>query len=70
MTEDEARQKWCPQVRFTPWSDQMLSNRGEFSGATNCLASGCGAWRWSRGEYAKPTEDRGALGYCGLAGKP
>jgi hypothetical protein len=66
MTEDEAKQKWCPQVRFTQWNDQMLSNRGEFSGATNCLASGCMAWRWWT--LGHPNEKQ--KGYCGLAGKP
>jgi hypothetical protein len=71
MTEDEAKQKWCPQVRFTQWNDQMLSNRGEFSGATNCLASGCMAWRWAN---ERGLRSDGAsvpiYGYCGLAGKP
>lgn len=65
MTEDEAKQKWCPQVRFSQWTDQMLSNRSDFSGATNCLASGCMAWRWEDIAMRKPID-----GYCGLSGRP
>lgn len=64
MTQDEAKQKWCP------FSDQ--------SGAsTNCIASSCAAWRWLRtpeqvhlARRRDPHSTDQPTGYCGLAGKP
>jgi len=67
MTEEDAKTKWCPFVRFhvegkaptftaTPNRDQ----RG-----TRCIGSACMAWRW---EY-DDGQDSGQ-GYCGLAGAP
>lgn len=51
MTEEEARAKWCPFVRFhgTP-SDDCLSNRDSGiddgnPGMSRCIGSRCMAWR-------------------------
>ena len=71
MTEDEAKQKWCPHARLrTSWSSPYGgvalagTNRWE-KGNAKCIASGCMAWRWEDIAKRKPID-----GYCGLAGKP
>ena len=80
MTEDEARQKWCPSVReiaamsnyelpsntvmYNP-STQVAGNRLPDGNMSKCIASDCMAWRWEDG----PMDDE-LHGYCGLAGKP
>jgi hypothetical protein len=65
MTENEAKMKWCPFVRFTPPSEKSdwENNRpgGHMNGAY-CIASQCMAWHFKT--VAKDS------GYCGLAGKP
>ena len=78
MTEDDARQRWCPFVRIfiapetVDWQGMMFDNRGELSeGRPNCIASDCMAWRWEK--YEEQIEEglgrKGCDGYCGLAGK-
>lgn len=68
MTEDEAKKKWCPLVRykFSSESDRPSCNRDIFSkgvmeDGTRCIASECMAWRW-RVDYDN--------GYCGAFGLP
>jgi hypothetical protein len=63
MTEDEAKERWCPFVRLS-------ANRFRGEGvtehqATRCIASECMAWRWdlAEGEWSGKLR----LGYCGLA---
>ena len=62
LTEDQAKTKWCPEVRLIEdHGKNILNNRGEL-GDVLCLASGCMAWRWATGEHK-------AKGYCGRAGE-
>lgn len=56
-TEEEAKTKWCPFVRFVRLNDAIYSSRGpiiepgsENGGALNCTASACMAWRWDKFE--------------------
>lgn len=48
MTEEDAKTKWCPFVRFV-----SVNNRGESETSiprnppiTACIGSACMAWRW------------------------
>jgi len=86
MTEDQARKKWCPFVRFNfppiPDSDGMerWNNRDAHVGSGQseaaCIASDCAAWRWKmtrmQAAQQRAISNSGAeeSGYCGLAGKP
>ena len=81
MTEQEAKQKWCPFVRFvTPQDDVEGDYNNRYTSVdmvirkespSTCIASDCMAWRWvimfSIDEQL-PNRDE-ASGYCGLAGK-
>jgi len=68
MTEDEAKQKWCPHARLqTSWSSPRGgvalagTNRWE-KGSAKCIASECMAWRWVCGEdgwsHVTPTGEK------------
>jgi hypothetical protein len=72
MTEEEAKQKWCPMVRYYDRNSEMAYNAwydtsgGE--GRCKCIGSACMMWRWDVDKCRKgPEVDHG---YCGLAGKP
>lgn len=69
MTEDEARNKWCPAARVSVGS----STSGNRTAATmdsrfkgnGCVASECMAWRQIS---TRDGGSRAVTGYCGLAG--
>ncbi len=78
-TEDEARQKWCPEARMAyrspeHWAGPVFQgaiNRIERNGTEGirCIASDCMHWRFGRDEDGKyPVVV--PRGYCGLSGKP
>jgi hypothetical protein len=57
-TEDEARKKWCPMVRYLPQPWNFLryifhgntgftTNRANRAVGNNCIASDCMMWRWT-----------------------
>ena len=71
LTEDEAKQKWCPKVRQAYRATQegidyglAAVNRGNYLEDDECLciASQCMAWRTKHAN--------GKRGYCGAFGKP
>jgi len=71
MTEEEAKTKWCPMVRFTgagtATDQEWATNRGGDYGAQafKCIGSECMAWR---GYYVMKDTEKVHHGYCGLAG--
>jgi hypothetical protein len=82
MTEDEAKTKWCPFVRWTAWDIKEMdleadsrcikSNRDDIAHENvsdiTCIGSDCMAWRWMYGDSEFPRKSSES-GYCGLAGK-
>jgi hypothetical protein len=76
MTEEEAKQKWCPQVRTLMWVGEkaehpLISNRAvdEADGYDErhcCIGSDCMMWRWIYLQNGEKTP----RGFCGLGGKP
>lgn len=75
LTEEEAKHKWCPEVRIcdgiAPFAFNKHQGPEKVSDVPNrCIASDCMMWRWR--EDAKP-DGLGSFhtkGYCGLAGRP
>ena len=70
-TEEQAKTKWCPEMRALQYQGSGAVNRRTDS---PCIASGCMHWRWDPPEYdvmdihRKPTP--ATTGYCGLSGSP
>jgi hypothetical protein len=68
-TEEEAKEKMCPQaIHFLGMSPMI-----------NCMGGGCMAWRWKNREFIcnykgkdifADDADDDNKGYCGLGGKP
>ena len=71
-TEEQAKKLWCPETRLVAIDatcnviNVVSYNSGCFSDGhsikpvgSNCVASGCMMWRWSKD----------GTGYCGKAGK-
>jgi hypothetical protein len=54
MTEEEAKDKWCPFILFRLGEIGGYTNRGDIyrPSTCKCIASGCMAWKKE--------------GYCGL----
>jgi hypothetical protein len=77
MTEDEAKKKWCPMVRFSHATYGSGESRTEVLGTHNegakCISSDCMMWRESGRMTAIVDgilqEDYLPTGYCGLGGK-
>lgn len=60
LTENEAKERWCPKTQIAYDGRNILSNRPpEFERQGYCLGSLCLWWRWER---------LGRTGYCGAAG--
>src|SRR4029079_529187 len=66
-TEAEARELWCPMVRFVSDNspDEGSANRwtnNDNPGRCRCIASECAFWRWAN--ISGPER-----GFCGLGGR-
>lgn len=83
MTEDEAKTKWCPMVRFTPETEHSRLMTNRYNPITNstsynpalCVGSACMGRRWVR--EPDPADDHPfgekfveIRGYCGAFGRP
>ena len=86
VTEEEAKERWCPFARA--YETVLLGDEETWRPATlnrtrsgrpdpdcSCIASQCMAWRWGPDDAALNERMHGRdaqpeLGYCGLAGKP
>lgn len=81
MTEDEAKQKWCPFARCATGDGITSFNRpiGSLQPVTEnlCIASDCAVWIDGGGEVEVVDRAKGhavthldrSTGHCGLAGK-
>ena len=71
MTKKEARQMWCPMVRFSDGDNHSYNRFGANSAVPDeclCVADLCMMWRKDmEGEFDKSGN---YSGYCGLGGKP
>jgi hypothetical protein len=75
MTEDDARRRWCPMVRYSS-DEEATCNRdhgmvalGLMNRAYFCIASDCMMWQWKilvteEDGIEMPLKSHG--GYCGL----
>lgn len=80
MTEDEAKTKWCPFVRFVPESVSVFAgttrgipltrDEGVEHAGFSCIGSACMAWRRDPDRALDTKAGWANDGYCGLAGKP
>ena len=78
MTEEEAKTKWCPMVRFhvidrVGFDNTPTGRDGCSDTNVNCIGSACMMFR--QYEIRVPDNPPGTPvfnthGYCGLAGKP
>ncbi len=51
MTEQDAKKKWCPMVRFNYCGSDMTDvNRPSEMDSMRCIASDCMMWRWDMSE--------------------
>lgn len=78
MTEDEARQKWCPFVRhfnalYQPCGNSLVSMLSQMGDRNvepfHCIASGCMMWEFDLPDAHPDASNRTPTGYCGLAGR-
>lgn len=76
MTEQEAKEKWCPMVRAAMGvDDNNAANAGckpeeRVLSYSLCVASACMMWRWIGEVGLCEGDHEGATGYCGLGGRP
>ncbi len=72
MTEDKAREKWCPFARtwggpegltkFVSTNRYSESGEAMFDIECHCIASDCACWQWKAGAHKQTKPE----GFCGL----
>lgn len=73
LTEEQARQRWCPMVRVEGSNRLHNTMKDGFSNADmsyRCIAGACMAWREFQISYAHGEGPKDHRGYCGFAGSP
>lgn len=73
ITEEQAREKWCPMVRVEGNNRVHNTKADGFTNADisyHCIGSECMAWRQHEITYVHGDVATQHHGYCGLAGKP
>nr|WP_041757889.1 hypothetical protein [Bradyrhizobium sp. ORS 278] len=74
VTEQAAREKWCPYVRIDNNNRLFNSVTGGFQGSDrqyHCIGNDCMGWRQLHLSHLKGSDDGvTAHGYCGYAGRP
>ena len=73
MTEEAAKQRWCPLVRFksAETGSGPAFNRQRVSSDmddVNCIGSRCMAWIWENRRPSNATSGEQFKGYCGAFG--
>lgn len=68
MTEEEAKTKWCPQIKLTSaqqYNDVVYGDNRDGGGSNvNCIASDCMMWKIDEGGFMRDGEF--IEGKCGL----
>lgn len=67
LTEEEAKEKWCPQVRLG--NDIGCNKNPNHKSGCSCVASECMMWREETEVRVKGGVGR-IYGWCGLGGTP
>lgn len=70
ITEEEAKKKWCPELRLDGSNASMLDTGYVVYESSPCIVSGCMMWRWSNKIPYESGKKVAKKGYCGLGGKP
>jgi len=73
VTEQEARQKWCPFVRVDGDNRMINMKTAGFDEEHmyhHCIGSDCMAWRPFAYSHVKGGGSFDHHGYCGIAGRP
>lgn len=61
VTESEAKQKWCPEVRLDG-DNRFVSKTGEILwGGRYCIGSDCMMWRWAQKRNPNWKPDHGMM---------
>ena len=66
MTEEEAKNRWCPMFQVSGINERGGSNNnrgGNFWGNSECIASECACWVW---DYELWADGQEKTGHCGL----
>lgn len=61
LTEDEAKEKWCPMLRKLVVNGDISISEYERRPDTNCIASDCMVWVFGDSNYISPCCNKGVI---------
>jgi hypothetical protein len=76
MTEEEAKNRWCPFARVAGNNyanesyNRVSRSKKVVAPNSHCIGSACMAWRWFQSTKEQGTLPPPYEGFCGLAGNP